>query len=80
MDENTKEFFEQHRIENNWFDNFKAAEEFFNKMGFVIDKEAEIQKTELSSMKYFLNNVTPEQLSKFSSAGKIQATWRLKAV
>jgi O-methyltransferase involved in polyketide biosynthesis len=78
LENKTREFFEQHRIENNKFENSAEAEEFFKRMGFVVDKEADINRRELSSMKYFLKNTTPEELAKIRSAGKVQATWRLK--
>ena len=74
----TKEFFEQHHIEENRFESFKEAEAFFNRMGFIVDKEAKIKPSGLSSFKYLLKNMTFKQLFKMGKAGKIQATWRLK--
>jgi hypothetical protein len=41
-------------------------------MGFIIDKEANIKRSELNSMQYFLKSVTPLQLIKIREAGKIQ--------
>jgi O-methyltransferase involved in polyketide biosynthesis len=78
LDQKTKEFFEQHRIEENKFNSFEEAETFFKRMGFKIDKDANLNKSELSSMKYFLKNVTYKQLFKIRMAGKIQKTWRLR--
>ena len=78
IDSKTKEFFLQHKIEENKFNSFKDAELFFKKMGFVIDKEAVVDRSELSSMKYFLKSVSFKQLLKVSLAGKIQKTWRLR--
>jgi hypothetical protein len=49
-------------------------------MGFVIDKEAKMKYSEMSSFKYMLKSLTLRQLFKLKSAGKIFATWRLKAV
>ena len=53
---------------------------FFKDMGFVIDKEAKVKYSEMSSFKYLLKSLTLRQLFKLKSAGKTQATWRLKAV
>jgi O-methyltransferase involved in polyketide biosynthesis len=82
FDNKTKEFFEQHRIEDNKEDNkfecFEEAEVFFKEMGFAIDKEANIERSKLSSLKYFLKSATIKQLLKIRKASKIQATWRLR--
>jgi len=78
LNNESKEFFEQHRIEDNKFGSFKEAEDFFRKMGFVIDKEAEIDISKLSSLKYFLQNATSGEIGKINEAGKIQTTWRLR--
>jgi len=78
LSEKTKEFFEQHRIEENKFPNFREAEKFFKTMGFTIDKEARIEPSKLSSLQYFLKNTTPDELVKIRTAGKIQTSWRLR--
>jgi O-methyltransferase involved in polyketide biosynthesis len=75
-----KDFNEQQNTEGNSFESFKEAEMFFNDMGFVIDKEAQIKYSEMSSFKYLKKSITLRQLLKIRSLGKIQATWRLKAV
>ena len=78
INEHQKEFFKKHQIEENWFESFEEAENFFRKAGFVIDKEAEVNPSKLSSMKFLLKNINPEHLKKLRAGGKIQATWRLK--
>ena len=78
LGDKTKEFFEQHHIEENRFESFEEAEAFFNRMGFIVDKEAKIKPSGLSSFKYLLKSLTLKQLFKMRKAGKIQATWRLK--
>jgi O-methyltransferase involved in polyketide biosynthesis len=75
-----KEFNEQQNTEDNSFESFKEAEMFFKDMGFVIDKEAQIKYSEMSSFKYMVKSMTLRHLFKLKGAGKIQATWRLKAV
>jgi O-methyltransferase involved in polyketide biosynthesis len=75
-----KEFYKQHDTESNSFESFKEAEMFFRDMDFVIDKEAKIKHSEMSSLKYLIKSLTLRQLLRLRGAGKIQATWRLKAV
>lgn len=80
IDKETNDFFEQHRIEDNKFDSFKDAESFFRNMGFEIDKVAKVERSKLSSLKYFLKSTTMKQLLYFRKAPKMQATWRLKTI
>jgi O-methyltransferase involved in polyketide biosynthesis len=79
-DDEKKEFYKQHDTEGNSFESFKEAEMFFKDMGFVIDKEANIKYSEMGSFKYLMKSLTIRQLFKFGRIGKVQATWRLKAV
>lgn len=78
IDKETNDFFEQHKIEDNKFDSFEDAEAFFRRMGFEIDKKANVNRSKLSSMKYFLKSTSIKQLLYFRKAPKTQATWRLK--
>jgi O-methyltransferase involved in polyketide biosynthesis len=80
VDDKSKEFFKQHKIEENKFRNFPEAERFFKNRGFVIDKEASDNHDKLSSLKYLLKNTDKELLINMRKDGKIHATWRLKAV
>jgi O-methyltransferase involved in polyketide biosynthesis len=75
-----KDFNEQQNTEGNSFESFKEAEMFFKEMGFVIDKEAKIKYSDLSSFKYMIKSLTLRQLFKMRNTGQIQATWRLMAV
>jgi O-methyltransferase involved in polyketide biosynthesis len=78
-DDSLKELIEQQRIEDNMFESFHAAEDFFRRSGFVIDKEAEVALPTISSLKYLVNNATESQLAEMQAhPKKIQATWRLK--
>jgi O-methyltransferase involved in polyketide biosynthesis len=72
------EFFKLHNIDEQMFESFIEAEAFFNKNGFVIDKEAVPDRDKLKSLAYFLQSATEEQLQHLRSGGRIQATWRLK--
>jgi O-methyltransferase involved in polyketide biosynthesis len=75
-----REFNVQHDTEGKSFESFKEAETFFKDMGFVIDKEAKVKYSEMSSFKYMIKSMNLRQLFKIRKGGKIQATWRLKAV
>lgn len=78
LDDKTRDFFEQHQLEENRFESFKDAEVFFKSMGFIIEKEARINRSQLSSYKYLMKSLTLRHLIKFRNAGKIQTTWRLR--
>jgi len=78
IDKNTSEFVEQHKIEDNKFNSLEDAEDFFRRMGFEIDKEAYVDPSKLTSMKYLLNIISNENLELFQNAPKMQITWRLK--
>lgn len=80
FDEKTRKFFEEHNVEENRFESMEAAEAFFKKNGFFIDKEAAVNYQGLSAFPYVMKFATQERLQKFAAAGKIHATWRLKAV
>ncbi|MDN3549041.1 class I SAM-dependent methyltransferase [Mucilaginibacter aquaedulcis] len=71
-------FFEEHRIEENKFECFEAAEIFFKSEGFLIDKEAEPDYQSSGSLKHLRANASPEQLYKLGKTGRIRASWRLK--
>ena len=78
IDNQTKDFFLKHNIEDNKFGNFEEAEKFFNRMGFIIDRKAEVKGSKLSSLKFFLKSVTIKQLFGIHKGGKMQETWRLR--
>ncbi|PWT73457.1 MAG: hypothetical protein C5B59_13440 [Bacteroidetes bacterium] len=78
LDEKTKKIFEEQQVEAKRFESFGAAEAFFKKMGFVIDKEAEPDYTAFSSFPFLISNSSEADLLKMLDVGKIHATWRLK--
>jgi O-methyltransferase involved in polyketide biosynthesis len=80
FNEEIKDFNNQQNIESNSFDSIVETELFFKDMGFVIEKEADIKYSEMSSFKYFIRSLNLWQLLKIKKAGKVQATWCLKAV
>lgn len=80
MNDKLQQFFEQHHIEDNKFDSFEAAENFFVSNGFLIDKQAERDSSKLTTLDKVVNRSRPEQLQALSKSGKIQATWRLGSI
>lgn len=79
IDNKTKEFSELHKIEENKFNSFTEAKEFFESNGFVIDKEEDLDLSKLSSMQYFIRSIKEKNFSSDGKMGKIQTTWRLRA-
>ncbi len=77
IDDRTRDFFLMHNIEDNKFVSFGEAEKFFNRMGFIIDRKANMKGSKLSSLKFFLKSVTLKQLLGLRKGGKMQETWRL---
>ena len=76
--EHEKEFFKQHRIEENKFDSFEAAGTFFNEAGFEKVKEAKADHSRLSALPHLIGTASAEQAGKMEKTGRIQATWMLK--
>ena len=73
-------FLEQHNIEENKFNDFDDARAFFTRMGFRVDKEADVDFTTLTALPNLLAAATPEQLERLRQSGRprIHATWRLR--
>lgn len=71
-------FFEQHHIEENKFDSYEIAEDFFKQQGFQLVKEAVPDYQALSVISH-LQKVMPEEVRNSKTPPpKIQATWMLK--
>lgn len=73
-------FMEQHQIEQNKFDSYPAALQFFESQGFALVKEAEISYETLSVMPHLLKVLPPEVRNSKEPPPKVQATWMLRAV
>jgi hypothetical protein len=74
----TTAFKELYKIEENKFNSFEVAKVFFKRMGFDIDKEADVEDSKLSSLKYSSNGSIDENFIAFKNAPKMLATWRLR--
>lgn len=80
IDKDTSDFLEKHKTEENKFNSFDEAEEFFRSMGFEIDKEANVDYARLTSLKYILNGNIQENFTAYQNFPKTQKTWRLKSI
>jgi len=82
MDDREKNFFEQHNVEANKFDSFESAEAFFKKQGFIVDKEAVLDRAKVTSLKEIRKRMSSWRILLYmlgiEKVPKIQATWRLK--
>jgi hypothetical protein len=76
--ENEKEFFKQHRIEENKFESFDAAEDFFIEAGFEKVQEAQVDHARLSALPHLIGSASAGQAEKMQKISRIQATWMLK--
>lgn len=74
------EFFKAHRIEENKFESFEDAGDFFAAAGFELDKMALRDREKLSTLQYLVPLIPEQQLGEWAKRGTIQKTWRLKAV
>ena len=70
-------FFGKLNVDQQMFDSFDQAEEFFDYNGFKVEKEYEPDYRVLSSAQHLVSCATPEQMAMLAEAGKVQATWRL---
>ncbi|MBS1662551.1 MAG: class I SAM-dependent methyltransferase [Bacteroidetes bacterium] len=76
-----KQFLEQHKVDDNMFNSFDEAREFFSSMGFVIDKEAEPDYSSVTSLPHFLASASPGLLTRLRQhPTRMHMTWRLKAI
>ena len=76
--EGLQSFYDAHKIEENKFEGFDAAEKLFSDAGLVIDKVAGGDYSNLSALQNFLSSASEEQVNIIKSASQIRATWRLK--
>lgn len=73
-----KRFFEQHRIEENKFESFEAAETFFKDAGFEKVRVSLPDHGKLSTLPNLIVSASAKQTQKMEQTRKIQETWMLK--
>ena len=75
--EQGKMFLSNHNVEENKFESFLEAENFFRKCGFDIYKKIEPSKAQISSIK-LLEKIPRLKLRDIKGRKKIRETWILK--
>jgi hypothetical protein len=79
--ETSRQWHEQHKIEEKKFNNFQEAKSFFHRMGFTVDKEARPNYDRLSSLARLREAGGAEAIAYLRQPGRprLHATWRLLA-
>lgn len=72
-----REFLIEHQVEENKFDSFKSAENFFASCGFNIVQKVEANPSKIGSRKY-LARIPSSSLVKLKKRKKTRETWILK--
>lgn len=69
-----------HNIERKKFSDFQTAEDFFSRMGFVIDAEAKPDYSRLTALEHLRRAAGPEAIDRLRGQRlkRQHATWRLK--
>ena len=70
-------FLAEHHVEENKFESFKTAEDFFKNCGFGIYKKIEVLVTQLSSIR-LLENISGTISADIKGRKKMRETWILK--
>ena len=73
-----KELTDQQHIEDNMFDDFDVAKDFFRKQGFVVDMESTMDFSKITTIPYLFKNATEAELNAMRALPQVQTTWRLK--
>lgn len=73
-------FFQQHKIEDNKFESYEAAQLFFKEQGFELVREAVPNYQELSVLPHLMKTMPEALRNSKEPPPKIQSTWMLKAV
>ena len=73
-----KELTDQQHIEDNMFDDFDVARDFFRKQGFVVDMESTMDFSKITTIPYLFKNATEAELNAMRALPQVQTTWRLK--
>lgn len=74
------QFLANHHVEENKFDSFEAAEQFFLEQGFKLVTKATSVWHQLSSLKYVHPEMLKKWMKQIQSTGKVRETWALKAI
>lgn len=73
-------FLQAHNVEENKFESFEQAEQFFHDRGFKIHQKPDTVWYQLSSLKYLNPDHITQLVEQASKIGKIRETWALVPV
>ena len=71
------QFLKKHHVDDNKFESFEQAEEFFNSCGFEVSKKLTVVPEKLSAAKY----LSPETIARLQKPGarvRVHETWAVK--
>jgi hypothetical protein len=74
------QFLQAHNVEDNKFDSFEQAEQFFRQQGFKLLKKADPVLRELSALKYIPTHEIATLAGQARRIGNIRESWALAAV
>jgi hypothetical protein len=74
------QFLEAHHVEDNKFESFEHAEDFFLEQGFKLITKATSVWHQLSSLKYIDDELLKKMKEQATKIGRIRETWALKAI
>jgi hypothetical protein len=76
-DDGFGKFLQSHNVEENKFESFEQADDFFAEQGLKIHKKAEGIQGQLSSLKYLPPHAIEELSQQAAQIGRIRETWAL---
>ncbi|WP_313092536.1 hypothetical protein [Chryseobacterium flavum] len=77
-DKKWERFFKSKNVNENYFDSFDQAEQFFYDNGFIIEDKYEPQFEKFSSLPSLFGVASAEQIEVLRNKGNVQQTWKLK--
>jgi O-methyltransferase involved in polyketide biosynthesis len=76
--EATSRFLRTHRVDENKFASFPAAEAFFSEVGLAVEQEAAAAPEKLATLRRVRELLTEAQASNLGAGSGFRKTWRLK--
>lgn len=78
QDKKWDKFFDKNKVQQNYFESFDQAAQFFYDNGFEIVQKYTPEFDKLSSLPQLLAHASTEQLDMLRNKGSIQQTWQVK--
>jgi len=80
FDQHARQFLADHKVEENKFESFQAAETFFNNCGFTIHATAVALPEQISAMRFIKEAMLQNTSATQKNTPRIRETWILKAL